>query len=125
MNSNKDDYSVGYKKPPKDTQFQPGRSGNPSGRPRQRPTIRSELEEELSAFTTVEEGDNAVEVSKRRAIIKRLVEAAIEGNQRAVSTVINLCSKISDTDDEDENSLEEAEILETYHQNKTEPTRKD
>jgi hypothetical protein len=29
------DYEVGYKKPPKDTRFQPGHSGNPKDPPRQ------------------------------------------------------------------------------------------
>ena len=29
-----DDYEVGYKKPPKHSQFQPGESGNPKGRPK-------------------------------------------------------------------------------------------
>jgi Family of unknown function (DUF5681) len=28
------DYAFGYKKPPKDHQFRPGESGNPSGRPK-------------------------------------------------------------------------------------------
>ena len=27
-------YEVGYGKPPKDTRFKPGQSGNPSGRPK-------------------------------------------------------------------------------------------
>ena len=29
-----DDDPVGYKTPPKNTQFQPGQSGNPKGRPK-------------------------------------------------------------------------------------------
>ena len=31
------DYEVGYRKPPKATQFQPGQSGNPKGRPKNKP----------------------------------------------------------------------------------------
>ena len=29
-----DGYEVGYRKPPKHSQFKPGQSGNPNGRPR-------------------------------------------------------------------------------------------
>ena len=35
----KKDYEIGYKKPPKHTQFKPGQSGNPKGRPPKPQTI--------------------------------------------------------------------------------------
>ena len=35
----KKDYEIGYKKPPKHTQFKPGQSGNPKGRPQKPQTI--------------------------------------------------------------------------------------
>ena len=34
MSEHPDEYEVGYKKPPKSGQFQPGKSGNPKGRPK-------------------------------------------------------------------------------------------
>jgi uncharacterized protein DUF5681 len=35
-------YEVGYRKPPRSTQFQKGQSGNPGGRPRRLPAERLE-----------------------------------------------------------------------------------
>jgi hypothetical protein len=42
------DYAVGYGKPPVETQFQKGRSGNPGGRPRGTKTLMALLGEALS-----------------------------------------------------------------------------
>ena len=40
MANNDDDDDVGYKRPPKHTQFQPGQSGNPQGVERTSATSR-------------------------------------------------------------------------------------
>lgn len=47
-------YQVGYGKPPKDSQFKPGQSGNPAGRPKRKPSIKEELEAVLYRETTIE-----------------------------------------------------------------------
>ena len=40
-------YTVGYKRPPIATRFQPGGVGNPKGRPKKRKTVGQTLEETL------------------------------------------------------------------------------
>jgi hypothetical protein len=45
MADNDDDYEVGYKRPPKNSQFKKGQSGNPKGRPKGRKNLRTDLEE--------------------------------------------------------------------------------
>jgi len=51
--SDEDDYEVGYKKPPKQHQFQPGQSGNPKGRPKGTKNLATDLAEELAETITV------------------------------------------------------------------------
>jgi Family of unknown function (DUF5681) len=56
---------VGYKRPPREHQFRPGRSGNPSGRPKGARNFKSELREELSELITVRDGEREIQVSKQ------------------------------------------------------------
>ena len=45
MSSDDEDYEVGYGKPPKDSRFKLGQSGNPNGRPKgSRNRVPSEFE---------------------------------------------------------------------------------
>ncbi len=79
---------VGYKRPPKHTQFAKGRSGNPNGRPK-RPdgiSIRELLDGD-------QPGKNGAVISKREAIVVRLMNDAMAGNQRAFSRFLNLMTE--------------------------------
>lgn len=85
-----DDEPVGYKRPPKKHQFQPGRSGNPRGRPKGTKGLRQILEGEFSQRMRIMEGDKPLRVSKLQLIVKRELEKAMAGNQRAIEHVISL-----------------------------------
>jgi hypothetical protein len=108
MTENEQADAVGYKRPPREHQFRPGQSGNPSGRPKGARNFRSELREELSEVVTVRDGDREIEVSKQRALIKSLVAAAIDGNQRAAASVLAMCMRML-ADAEDDEAIERAE----------------
>ncbi len=99
--------SVGYGRPPVGTQFKPGQSGNPAGRPKRAPSFREELLEELGEATA------AGNVTKQRALIRTLVDSAIDGNLRAASVLVGFLAKAGDeaqandvqVSDEDQNIL--------------------
>jgi hypothetical protein len=63
-------YPVGYGKPPKHTQFKPGKSGNPQGRPKGTKNLKTDLAEELCEKILVHEGGQARKLSKQRALVK-------------------------------------------------------
>ena len=108
--------AVGYKHPPRANQFRPGQSGNPSGRPKGARNFRSELREELSEVVTVRDGEREIQVSKQRALIKSLVAAAIDGNQRAAASLLAICVRmLADADDDEAiDSVEDRDIVEAF-----------
>jgi hypothetical protein len=50
-----EDYNVGYRRPPKHSQFQPGRSGNPRGRPKREESLRDLIKADLNKIVSVQE----------------------------------------------------------------------
>ena len=111
---------VGYKKPPKHTQFKPGQSGNPKGRPKSVKNLATDLEEELSQKITVTEGKKQQETTKQRAMLKSLFAKALKGETRAAGVLLNLIIGLEQAKSAAGESevLSEADqaILESYQQ---------
>jgi len=109
------DDAVGYRKPPKDHQFQPGQSGNPRGRPKGARNFKSDLREELGETIAFRDGDRDITISKQRALIKRLVAEAIRGDNRAINSVLSLCARAFGDEDHDEgSSAEDQDIVDAF-----------
>lgn len=86
-------YRVGRGRPPLHTRFQPGQSGNPSGRPRRQTRSWPDLlAEELSEPITFSENGQRRTITKQRALIKRMVNQALEGRTRAQEIVAKMFS---------------------------------
>ena len=82
--------AVGYKQPPKHTQFKPGQSGNPTGRPKGTKNLRTDLAEELAEAITITEGGQQFQVSKQRAMVKSMMAKAMKGDTTASRSLFNL-----------------------------------
>ncbi len=72
------DYPVGYRKPPRHTQFKPGQSGHPPGRPKHAKNFATALDQELRATVRVTEEGRRRKLSKQELLAKRLVEKGVE-----------------------------------------------
>jgi len=79
MGDNKEKYEVGYRKPPKNTQFKKGVSGNPNGRPKKILDFDQELLREAKSLITINEGGRTRRISKHLAVIKQMTNNAIKG----------------------------------------------
>lgn len=88
------DYTIGYGKPPTQTQFKSGHSGNQKGRPRGARNLKTELAEEMQEFIVIHEGGKRKTVSKQRAIIKRLAEKSLTGDVRAARELLLLSLRV-------------------------------
>lgn len=62
-----DDYKVGYSRPPRNSRFEPGQSGNPRGRPPGSKNLSSLLSKALDEPVIVVENNRRRKIAKRQA----------------------------------------------------------
>jgi len=97
---------VGYGKPPKHTQFKPGRSGNPKGRPKGTRNLKTDLIEELSERVAITENGKPLRVSKQRLMVKALTARAVKGDTKAASILISLLAQTMGLDPQDSTKID-------------------
>lgn len=112
------DYEVGYGKPPVETRFKKGESGNPKGRPKGTRNLKTELMEELQEKVLVREGGRPMTVSRQRAMIKSMMAKALQGDHKAAKVILGMVYRYLHLDevepDETDLAAEDIAILESF-----------
>jgi hypothetical protein len=89
VDDDESDFTVGYKKPPRETRFKPGQSGNLNGRPKKTTSTFAEtLARELNTTITLSKGGKSTKMTKRDAIAKQLTIKAVNGDHKATALVM-------------------------------------
>jgi hypothetical protein len=92
-------YPVGFRKPPRDTRFAKGRSGNPKGRPPRAARdsdILMLLHSALNEGVTVHEGGERKTITKAEAIVKQLVNKGASGDARSIQMLFTALRSIEE-----------------------------
>src|SRR5712671_1668086 len=91
----KPDYEVGYGKPPRDTRFPKGQSGNPRGRPPGAKNLKTLLSEALNEPVIVtDQNGGRRKVTKRQAIVTQLVNRSATADFRAIKILLDIVRDI-------------------------------
>ncbi len=90
-----DDEYVGYRHPPRATRFQKGRSGNPKGRPPRKDMIQTFIDV-ANEEVTVDMGGEKVVMTKKEAVIQRLINDSMKGKSEATKNLIIMLRMLTD-----------------------------
>ena len=85
------DYEVGYKKPPRHSQFKPGNCANPHGRgKRKRRTEAEFVHEIMTQPVSFREGGKSKRASRIELLIKSYGAAALNGDVSAAEALLKI-----------------------------------
>ena len=84
---------IGYKKPPKRSQFKKGSSGNPAGRPKKSKELPDLLKEALDKTISIKSGTRLKKMSRRKVIAKSIVNDALQGDLATIKELLYYMNK--------------------------------
>jgi Family of unknown function (DUF5681) len=90
----KDTAAVGYGRPPRQTRFQKGRSGNPGGRPRRARDLAALLSVALDTPSVIIEEGKRRRATKREVIAAQLVDRSAQADLHATKLLVDIMHKI-------------------------------
>jgi hypothetical protein len=98
--SKDDDYKIGYRKPPKHSQFKKGQSGNPRGR-RKAPNsldFLALLRKSMTKKVKVRVGGDIAYFSKIEAGAEQVANKLASGDLRTIKMVLPMLAKLNEFD---------------------------
>jgi len=84
------EYSVGYGKPPRHSQFKKGQSGNPRGRAKGTRNLPSLIMSGLNELVTITENGKRRKITKLEAMTKQLANKGASGDPKATQLLIGM-----------------------------------
>lgn len=109
------DYEVGYGRPPKETQFKKGQSGNPKGRPKGSRNFKTYVQQVLNKPVKLKDGGY---VPAQEATLLRMCEMALKGHPKMLPAFVNLAQSNDDEEhagETDESlALSDQEIVDAF-----------
>ena len=117
-----ENYEIGYGKPPKESQFTPGQSGNKKGRPKNSRNTYTLLNDVLEQKINIKENGRDLKISKKLAMLMQLVNKAVKGDTKAISALLPHML-MADAKEEDKNKImasmsqDDREIITNYLKN--------
>jgi hypothetical protein len=90
------EYPVGYKRPPRHTQFKPGQSGNSKGRPKKSVTFTDVISKHSQKLVTITMGGKPQRITMLEAIGLKQVSQALNGDHKSTSLVLDALKPMVD-----------------------------
>ena len=107
----RENYAVGYARPPKETRFKSGQSGNPKGRPKQRQSVKTMLKEVYTDKIAMHDGEKRCHVMRIKALLIKQWERGIKGNERAAQAAITMAKELGALDATETDSASYSDTL--------------
>jgi hypothetical protein len=86
-------YNIGYKNPPKHSQFKPGRSGNPKGRPKGAKGLKTIVRDMMTTKVPVRTASGEKRISRIELVMQKTYElGVVKERSRALSELLRLYS---------------------------------
>jgi hypothetical protein len=99
----KGDYAVGFGRPPAQTRFKPGQSGNPKGRPVGRSNAKTTIARVINETIPVREGQKTRNMTKLEAMFQAHTMKAVKGDARSAGIILGFAKQmglLTDTESE-------------------------
>ena len=96
-NANASDYVVGYRRPPKASQFVAGKSGNPKGRPKGGRSVGAVLQSIIQQKVAVTENGKTRRIPALEVMLRRLANDAMRSDPRAMKLLLALIDRYSNS----------------------------